>query len=187
MKVETGLKNYNSYKYRGLFGVVDRVKCEEQFFHESFIDELTRQVSKLVSEKLSVDIPTLKRKGVSLETLQYLCPPVPTVLEFNNDWYIKLWIYCRDITSSMLVKCSSADEEKKTVDPRKKLEQKIVFEIVYHADPLLKEKLFSHIKNRTEDIEKNKKLYDELMAPGSTYHSNWVDRVKNILDLSYFN
>ncbi len=186
MKVETGLENYNSYKYRGLFGVVDRVKCEEQFFHESFIDELTRQVSKLVSEKLSVDIPTLKRKGVSLETLQYLYPPVPTVLEFKNDWYIRLMIHCRDTPSFMLVKCSSADEEKMTVDPHVKLEQDVVFEIVYQADPLLKEKRYAHIKSRTENVEENKKLYDELMSPENTSDSDWVDRVKSILDLSYF-
>ena len=185
MKEEIRWPDYiaNIYRYRGMFTIIDRVKTPNDFLHETFIDELSKQISPKIADIIGLDVKTLKRKDTEIELPQYLGSNSVNI--YKQSIYIKLRLSI-NMSVFLWIKCTCISPEIKDIDPHSDVSGlKLKFEIVYHLPQEFKVQAYGYLlewaKNETDPKKKSEleNAYQNLMK--QDVFDGWITEVKENL------
>ena len=93
--------NYLGYNYRGLLSVSDRVNKPEDFFHESFIHEMTKQLSPLIAKTLFTTVGKLNKRETRIYINQYI--QIICHFMYENTLFLHLSLLINNFGSTIFV------------------------------------------------------------------------------------
>ena len=182
MKVELE-PNFYAYEYRGLFTVVDRCKYPEQELSESFLHELTKQLSPVMVEKLNRNVSYIKRKGGEFWINQYLRDGCVWVIDDIVYLYVNFllcgfgtyfWCICRSDEGSI-------DPHAVTEAERSHLHFEIVSTLPDKVKPIVFEYLLKWASEAESEDKKQHyiELYEDRLH--QERFDDWLPKLQEII------